>query len=98
MAVMSGARSESVLINYLRKYGLPGRIARKLHNQEELSVIAHIEAVLRKIEYWHQGSIAGFKILYRDEHGSWDGTRSMENRQRFPCWGGGREEGYEKAG
>jgi hypothetical protein len=26
-----------------------------------------IEAVLRKIEYWHQGSVAGFKIKYRDE-------------------------------
>ena len=37
------------------------------------SVINDIEAVLRKIECWHQGSIAGFKILYRDEHGVWDG-------------------------
>ena len=31
-----------------------------------LSVANDIEAVLRKIEYWHQGSIAAFKILYRD--------------------------------
>jgi hypothetical protein len=29
-----------------------------------------IDAVLRKVEYWHQGSIAAaFKIMYRDEHG-----------------------------
>jgi hypothetical protein len=34
-----------------------------------------IEAVLRKIEYWHQGSIAAFKIMYRDENGFWDGVR-----------------------
>jgi hypothetical protein len=39
------------------------------------SVTSDIEAVLRKIEYWHQGSIAGFKIMCRDEHGVWDGVR-----------------------
>jgi hypothetical protein len=33
------------------------------------SVTNDIEAVLRKIEYWHQGSITAFKIVYRDEHG-----------------------------
>ena len=45
------------------------------------SVTEDIEAVLRKIEYGHQGSIAGFKIMYRDEHGVWDGVRSeRENR------------------
>jgi hypothetical protein len=40
-----------------------------------LSVKDDIQAVLRKIEYWHQGSIAGFKIMCRDEHGVWDGVR-----------------------
>jgi hypothetical protein len=39
------------------------------------SVTNDIEAVLRKIEYWHQGSITGFKIMYRDENGIWDGVR-----------------------
>jgi hypothetical protein len=40
------------------------------------SVTNDIEAVLRKIEYWHQGSIAAFKImLYRDENGVWNGVR-----------------------
>ena len=38
------------------------------HNTS-LSVTNDIEAVLRKIEYWHQGSIVGFKILYHDEQG-----------------------------
>ena len=39
------------------------------------SLTNDIEAVLRKIEYWHQGSIAAFKIMYRDENGMWDGIR-----------------------
>jgi hypothetical protein len=39
------------------------------------SVTNDIEAVLRKIEYWHQGSIAGFKIMCRDENGVWDGVQ-----------------------
>jgi hypothetical protein len=39
------------------------------------SVTNDIEAVLRKIEYWHQGSVAAFKIMYRDENGVWDGVR-----------------------
>jgi hypothetical protein len=30
----------------------------------KLSVANDIEAVLRKIEFWHQGSIASFKITY----------------------------------
>ena len=34
-----------------------------------------IDAVLRKIEHWHQGSIAAFRNMYRDEHGSWNGVR-----------------------
>ena len=34
-----------------------------------------IEAVLHKIEHYHQGSIAAFKIMFRDEHGVWDGVR-----------------------
>jgi hypothetical protein len=44
-------------------------------NLGKLSVTNDIEAVLRKIEYWHQGSIAAFKIMYRDEQGVWDGVR-----------------------
>ena len=39
------------------------------------SVIEDIEAVLRKIEHWHQGSINSFKIMYRDGKGFWHGVR-----------------------
>jgi len=38
------------------------------------SVTNDIENVLRKIEYWHQGSIATFRIMYRDSLGVWDGV------------------------
>jgi hypothetical protein len=38
----------------------------------KLSATNDIEAVLRKIEYWHQGSITAFKIMYRDAAGIWD--------------------------
>ena len=33
------------------------------------SVSQDIEAVLRKIEHWHQGSISSFKIMFRDGKG-----------------------------
>jgi hypothetical protein len=39
------------------------------------SVVEDIEAVLRKIEYWHQGSITKFKIICRDGKGFWHGVR-----------------------
>jgi hypothetical protein len=42
------------------------------------SVTDDLEAVLRKIEYWHQGSIARFRISYMSAQGTehkveWDG-------------------------
>jgi len=43
--------------------------------KDRRSVTNDIEAVLRKIQSWHQGSITGFKIKYRDENGVWDGVR-----------------------
>jgi hypothetical protein len=42
-----------------------------------------IDAVLRKIEYWHQGSISSFKITYRDEHGEWHTVRWDGQRASF---------------
>ena len=35
------------------------------------AVTENIKAVLRKIEYWHQGSITKFKIMCRDGKGFW---------------------------
>ncbi|MGA8658500.1 MAG: hypothetical protein WB586_20355 [Chthoniobacterales bacterium] len=36
------------------------------------SVTNDLENVLRKIEAWHQGPVAGFRIMYRDSDGCWD--------------------------
>jgi hypothetical protein len=54
------------------------------------SVKNDIEAVLSKIEYWHQGSIAGLKIMYRGERGVWCGVRWGGQRAAFLV--DGREE------
>ena len=48
--------------------------------QGKLSVADDLDAVMRRIEYWHMGSVSGFKISYRDENGArhevqWDGRR-----------------------
>jgi hypothetical protein len=42
-----------------------------------------IENVLRKIEYYHQGSIVGFKIMYRDSEHIWDGIQWDGQRVSF---------------
>jgi hypothetical protein len=47
----------------------------------EGSFVEEIEKVLRKIEYFHQASIASFRILYRDSDGMggeirWDGEHA----------------------
>ena len=47
------------------------------------SVTNDIENVLRKIEYWHQGSIAAFRIMYRDSEGIWDGVHWDGNQATF---------------
>jgi hypothetical protein len=39
------------------------------------SVSEDIEAVLRKIGHWRQGSITRFKIMCRDGTGLWHGVR-----------------------
>jgi hypothetical protein len=50
------------------------------------SVDDDLEAVLRKIEYWHQGSIVRYRISYRTTQGiehlvEWDGqTARVANR------------------
>ena len=46
-------------------------------------VTEDIEAVLRKIEYWHQGSISSFKIMCRDGKGFWHGVRSDDKTASF---------------
>ena len=39
---------------------------------------------MRKIEAWHQGSIARYQIMYRDADGVWDGVEwDSENARCF---------------
>ena len=40
-----------------------------------LSVGTDLEAVLRKIEYWHQAPITKFRIMARQGRGAWHGVR-----------------------
>jgi hypothetical protein len=47
------------------------------------SVTNDIENVLRKIEHYHQGSIIGFKIMYRDSEQMWDGVQWDGHRASF---------------
>jgi hypothetical protein len=47
-----------------------------------LSVTEDLEAVMRRLEYWHMGSLTGFKIRCRDQNGTrheveWDGQRAV---------------------
>jgi hypothetical protein len=44
-------------------------------DQGNRSVTNDVENVLRKIDHYHQGSIAGFHIMYRDSMGFWDGIQ-----------------------
>jgi hypothetical protein len=52
-------------------------------NRGTASVTNDIENVLRKIEAWHQGSIAGYRIMYRDADGYFDGVEWDGEHARF---------------
>jgi hypothetical protein len=52
-------------------------------NTGKASVTNDIENVLRKIEAWHQGSTAGYQIMYRDSDGVWDGVDWDGQHARF---------------
>jgi hypothetical protein len=40
-----------------------------------LSVGTDLEAVLRKIEYWHQAPVTKFRIMARQDQGTWHSVR-----------------------
>jgi hypothetical protein len=55
-------------------YSLSGNVISIVDlNLGNRSLTNDIESVLRKIEHYHQGSIVGFNIMYRDSEGVWDG-------------------------
>ena len=61
------------------------------------SVTNDIENVLRKIEYYHQGSIVGFKIMYRDSEHIWDGIHLDGKRASFLRCANRRRKSAEEA-
>jgi hypothetical protein len=52
-------------------------------NSGNRSVTNDVENVLRKIEHFHQAPSFGFKIMYRDSQGIWDGIQWMGNLHPF---------------
>ena len=53
------------------------------------AVADDLEAVLRRIEYWHQGSIARYRISYRSSLGAehfieWDGKMARVSAEHSP--------------
>ena len=47
------------------------------------SVTNDVENVLRKIEHFHQAPIFGYKLMYRDYEGTWDGIQWDGERALF---------------
>jgi hypothetical protein len=52
-------------------------------NTGKASVTNDIENVLRKIEAWHQGSIARYRITYKGADGYWNGCEWDGQHARF---------------
>ena len=52
-------------------------------DQGNRSVTNDVESVLRKIEHFHQAPIVGFRIMYRDSEGIWDGIAWDGQHARF---------------
>ena len=51
-----------------------------------ISVGKDLEAVLRKIEHWHQAPVFKFRIMARQGQGAWHGVRWAAKRQSLSHW------------
>jgi hypothetical protein len=81
-----GLRSTPVLRADFTYSIMPNTISITDTNLGKLSVTNDIEAILRRIEYLYQGSVAAFKIMYRDSDGIWDGFGGTAKAHRsLPC-------------
>jgi len=68
-------------------YSLSGNVISIVDlNLGNRSLTNDIESVLRKIEHYHQGSIVGFKIMYRDYEAFGTELNGMVSmRHSSPC-------------
>ena len=62
------------------KYSMRGKVISVTYLGQG-SIHEEIGRILRKIEYWHQGSVKSFRILYKDADGlggevKWDGENA----------------------
>jgi hypothetical protein len=62
------------------KYSMQAKVISLTYSSEG-SINEKIARILRKIEYWHQGSITSYRILYQDAAGlggevKWDGENA----------------------
>jgi hypothetical protein len=62
------------------KYSMQGKVI-SITYLGARSIDDEIERILRRIEYWHQGSITSYRILYQDAAGlggevKWDGENA----------------------
>jgi hypothetical protein len=58
---------------HFKRLGSVGTIS--ITGKGQLSVCQDLEAVLRKIEYWHQTPVTIFRIIARHGQGAWHGVR-----------------------
>ena len=62
------------------KYSMRGKVISITYSGTG-SINEKIERILRKIEYWHQGSVTSYRVLYQDAEGlggevKWDGENA----------------------
>jgi hypothetical protein len=72
--------SESTTVPTDFKYRMQGKVI-TISYLGTGSIHKEIGRILRKIEYWHQGSVTSYRILYQDADGlggevSWDGENA----------------------
>ena len=68
---------------------MPGVVKIQDTGKGKKAVADDLEAVLRKIEYWHQGSIARYRISCLSTQGTehlidWDGKMARVSEQHLP--------------
>jgi hypothetical protein len=67
-AITPGGSSDSTTTTDDFKYSMRGKVI-SITYLGSGSINQEIARILRRIEYWHQGSVKSFRILYQDAGG-----------------------------